>query len=185
MNAGHCERTVDSTTVGNETKPGNFVHKVLKGSIYNVEQLRFQKTLNDPEAVPVILFPESTSGYDKGVIERDESALAGNAITQSGRVRPANQLRPESMDSLSKSLDEGVSHIVEEGGRCREVLQSLALEFQTFASEEVVDKVYNILFCRVGRNLGKCIHDGLRRCIGRFVHERLWISIDRRDVYCL
>lgn len=52
--------TIDAPTVGNETKLIQLIHEILQGFLRDIIKLRLEKTLYDPEAIPVILFSETT-----------------------------------------------------------------------------------------------------------------------------
>ena len=55
------ERTIGTASIWDKTKLFQFIHKVLKSSVYDREQLGFNKTFDDPETVPVVLFSESST----------------------------------------------------------------------------------------------------------------------------
>ena len=54
-------RTVYAPPIGNEPEVLQLVHEVLEGGIDDIKKLRLNKTLNDPETVPIVLLPESST----------------------------------------------------------------------------------------------------------------------------
>ena len=54
-------RTIDAPSVWDEAKLINLVHKVLQSIIGNVEELGLDKAFDNPETIPVVYFPETTT----------------------------------------------------------------------------------------------------------------------------
>lgn len=53
--------TVYPPSVWYETKRLKLIHEILKCSIHDIEELRLDETLNNPKAIPVVLFTKSAT----------------------------------------------------------------------------------------------------------------------------
>lgn len=53
--------TIDATTIRYETKLIQLIHEVLQGIIGDAKQLRLNQALDNPKAIPIVLFTESTA----------------------------------------------------------------------------------------------------------------------------
>lgn len=54
MREANMRRTIDPTTIRDEPNVLQLVHEVLECGIYDVEQFRFDKTLDNPERIPIV-----------------------------------------------------------------------------------------------------------------------------------
>ena len=55
--------TIDTTTVWNKAKLLQLVHEILQCAVCDVIELRLKQALHNPEAIPVILFPETATFF--------------------------------------------------------------------------------------------------------------------------
>ena len=93
------------------------------------------------------MFSETPTGYDKGVVKRNEGALAVVADTAQGRVvRVPRQLCPVAMNRLRPCLDERIGDVVQEGGVRVEICNCDSFKLQAFAFEVFVDEIENSAF---------------------------------------
>ena len=69
------------------------------------------------------MLPETSSGHDERMVQRNERALAVGALAQRRLVRAADEIVPVAMDSLCKALDDRVLDIVQESRRVNEVVE--------------------------------------------------------------
>lgn len=53
--------TVNSSAVWDEPDGIKFIHEILERGIDNVEQSRQDQPFHDPKAVPIVLFPETST----------------------------------------------------------------------------------------------------------------------------
>lgn len=72
------------------------------------------------------------------MIQRNQRALTAHSIAQRRRVRPADELRPESMYGLRECLNERVRDVTQERGARVEVRQREPLELESFTTEVCV-----------------------------------------------
>jgi len=95
-------------------------------------------------------FPETTTRDDEGVIQRNERALACNAITKSRVVRAPDELRPVTMDDGGPRLHEWVFDVVEEGRVLIEIGDGDSFQLETLARKIRVDELLNLAIGRIG-----------------------------------
>lgn len=55
------KRTIDTASVRDKTKQIQFIHEVLKSCIRDREQLGLNKTFDNPETVPIVLFSKPST----------------------------------------------------------------------------------------------------------------------------
>jgi hypothetical protein len=53
--------TVNSTSIRDKPNGIKLIHEILKCAVHDRKKFRLEKAFHDPEAVPVVLFPESTT----------------------------------------------------------------------------------------------------------------------------
>lgn len=54
MREANMRRTIDPTTIRDEPNVLQLVHEVLECGIHDIEQFRFDKTLDNPERIPIV-----------------------------------------------------------------------------------------------------------------------------------
>lgn len=132
------------------------------------------EAFDNPETIPVIDFPETAAGDDKGVIQWNESALASNTVAESGSVGIPDELRPITMDDTRPSLDERVFDVVKESGVAVEIREGDGFQLEPFAGKIRVDKLGDRTLCQAGPVDGREIRDDpTGRFVGRLIDEGL------------
>lgn len=177
--------TVRSTTVGNEPKQLQLVHKVLQRPIDNAVQLALYQALDDPKRVPIILLPEPSTGNNKRVIERYECARACRPVADQALIGGTNERGPVPVNDLHPGPNERVRDVVQErGGGVELVAEKERFELLAFAGEIGIDEVRDCTFRRVcGVYGGEGLEDGLGGLgYGRLVDERFGVRVQLRDV---
>ena len=123
---------------------------------------------------------------DEGGVQRNESALARNAIAQSGVVDVPDQLCPITVHNAKPSLDKGILDAIEKGRGGIEIRQSHRFQFKTLAGKVRINELFDGAF-RNARSID-CgeISEHLAGClVGRFVDKGLRIRVQLGEVYGL
>ena len=87
----------------------------MKRSIDQIVELGLQQALDDPKAIPIVLFPEATTRYDERMVERYLGAFTGFPVAQRRLVHPSREECPIPMHSPRKFLYERILYSIEEG----------------------------------------------------------------------
>jgi len=171
--------TVGPCTIGDESKGIQLVHKVLKRAIDQFVELRLQQPLDDPKAIPIILFPEAASWYDERVVERYLGAFTGGPVAQGCLIHPPSKETPVPMHRPRKLLYERILHPIEERRTGVDSNRNW-LKFVPLASEIILNELEYVIDgqARIAADGGVEIgEDDLRRLESWFVDECFVVHI--------
>ena len=117
------------------------------------------------------------------MIQRNERALAGNAIAEGGIVRTPYELRPVTVNDGGPRLHERVFDVVEEGWVLIEIGDGDSFQLETLARKIRVDELLNLAIGGIGSvDGGEICEDTSGRLVCRFVDEGLLVRVEVGDV---
>lgn len=117
-------------------------------------------------------FPETTAGDDEGVVQGNESALASDAVTDSGIVSIPDELCPVTVDDGSPGLEERVLDGTKESRARVEIRKIHGFQFESLSGEVGVDELFDCAFSKASPIDGSEICKDLTgRFIGWFIGE--------------
>lgn len=132
---------VASSAVRHEPNLFDEIEEVLNDVLRNLGKrtLGPEKALNNPEAIPVVRFTETTTSYHKGPVDWDEAVYTFGTVTWA-RITPG-QVGPDSNDLRGKVGYCGAVYIVQEVWLCVKVLGRNRLELAAGWAEIGVQEV--------------------------------------------